>query len=73
MIVTGAGCETCTTCALCGLSGLEQQADGSALTLDLLTRFVELGGSLWVSFRADLKDPRSQIRPAASRLATLAG
>jgi beta-galactosidase len=39
----------------------------------LLETFVQLGGSVWVSFRSDLKDQRSQIRPKRSRLAHLAG
>eukprot|EP00403_Amphidinium_massartii_P002605 CAMPEP_0178377090 /NCGR_PEP_ID=MMETSP0689_2-20121128/3739_1 /TAXON_ID=160604 /ORGANISM="Amphidinium massartii, Strain CS-259" /LENGTH=695 /DNA_ID=CAMNT_0019997133 /DNA_START=81 /DNA_END=2165 /DNA_ORIENTATION=- len=38
-----------------------------------LAAFVEAGKSLWVGFRADLKDERSQIRRSRSRLAAMAG
>jgi len=38
-----------------------------------LTAFVEAGKSLWLGFRADVKDERSQIRKRPSRLAALAG
>mmetsp|Transcript_30123 Transcript_30123/g.54953 ORF Transcript_30123/g.54953 Transcript_30123/m.54953 type:complete len:773 (-) Transcript_30123:81-2399(-) len=38
-----------------------------------LTAFVEAGKSLWLGFRADIKDERSQIRRNPSRLAALAG
>mmetsp|Transcript_34632 Transcript_34632/g.91332 ORF Transcript_34632/g.91332 Transcript_34632/m.91332 type:complete len:732 (-) Transcript_34632:55-2250(-) len=41
--------------------------------IDVLTEFVAAGGSLWVSFRADVKDERSQMRRQPSRLAALAG
>mmetsp|Transcript_96138 Transcript_96138/g.310096 ORF Transcript_96138/g.310096 Transcript_96138/m.310096 type:complete len:530 (+) Transcript_96138:123-1712(+) len=41
--------------------------------VDLLTKYVHAGGSLWVGFRADLKDERSQMRRTPSRLAALAG
>jgi len=42
----------------------------------LLERFVAEGagqGSIWISFRSDLRDKRGQIRRTSSRLATLAG
>eukprot|EP00966_Prymnesium_polylepis_P078075 1810006-Prymnesium_polylepis.5 len=39
-----------------------------------LSAFVQRGGSLWVGFRADLKDrPTNQMRRTSSRLAALAG
>jgi len=41
--------------------------------VSLLRGFVQGGGSLWVGFRADLKDGRSQVRRVPSRLAELAG
>jgi len=42
-------------------------------TVAVLESYVEAGGSLWIGYRSDLKDPRSQIRRASSRLAQLAG
>lgn len=41
--------------------------------VSLLEGFVQGGGSLWMGYRADLKDERSQIRREPSRLAALAG
>jgi len=41
--------------------------------VSLLKGFVQGGGSLWIGFRADLKDERSQVRRKPSRLAELAG
>ena len=48
-------------------------AEGSAFTVRVLEAFVSAGGSLWTSFRGDLKDASAQVRPHASRLAKLAG
>lgn len=39
----------------------------------LLQTLVQMGRSLWMSFRADLKDTRSQVRRTPSRLAAMAG
>lgn len=39
----------------------------------VLEEFVVKGGALWIGFRSDLKDSRSQIRRTGSRLAALAG
>lgn len=39
----------------------------------LLEKFVQRGGSLWMGYRSDLKDERSQVRRVPSRLAALAG
>ena len=39
----------------------------------LLEAFVALGGSVWISFRSDLKDETGKIRRSRSRLASLAG
>lgn len=41
--------------------------------IDMLRGFTELGGTLWIGFRADLKDESNAIRRSASRLASLAG
>ena len=38
-------------------------------TVETLSKWVDAGGSLWVGFRADLKDERNQMRSAESRLA----
>merc|ERR1712166_360843 len=42
-------------------------------TVEALSKWVDAGGSLWVGFRADLKDERNQMRSTESRLADLAG
>mmetsp|Transcript_41314 Transcript_41314/g.108506 ORF Transcript_41314/g.108506 Transcript_41314/m.108506 type:complete len:244 (+) Transcript_41314:1482-2213(+) len=43
------------------------------IIVPLLSAFAELGGSVWIGFRSDIKDERSQMRRKASRLAELAG
>jgi hypothetical protein len=50
-----------------------EDSESGAILVSVLTQYVALGGSLWTSFRSDLKDSDSKIRPAQSRLATLAG
>lgn len=47
--------------------------DQSDVTMLVLRRFIEMGGAIWTSFRGDIKDDRSRIRPEESRLAQLAG
>jgi len=45
----------------------------SDLLVDVLDHFVRAGGSLWISFRSDIKDAANQMRRQPSRLAALAG
>ena len=45
----------------------------SSRAMSILEAYVEAGGSIWIGYRSDLKDDRSQIRRAESRLAQLAG